>query len=368
MTTTIPSIAATGLAAAVTDADGTRVEALGALTADTTLYLPVTGADAARVVALPTTKDTGGGAVTATVTPCLPDDATPDPSFSPVVLTLTANTATTASITGFGGARMLALALTIPDGSALSFEGGTLAYFAHAFAPQSGLVGAGDASAANQNTQITAEQAIQDAIGATTDAAVSTDAVGSVSAKLRGLVKILADVYVSASHWLKVQLQAGENHVGAVGGHTASVAPTVTVTAGLYAAGDCVGGLLTLTGALRTNAAGARWHALVVTDAANVAPELDVLLFNASPSASTFTDHAPAVLDAADAAKVVRRAAVLTAHYTTIGGVAVADVALSDRVVRAASGTTLYAALVARGTPTFAATTDEAARFDFVQD
>ena len=40
--------------------------------------------------------------------------------------------------------------------------------------------------------------------GATTDAAVTSDSNGTISSKVRGLVKILADVWDSASHRLKV--------------------------------------------------------------------------------------------------------------------------------------------------------------------
>lgn len=48
--------------------------------------------------------------------------------------------------------------------------------------------GGGDASAANQVTQIAAEQAIQATLGATNGAAVVTDANGTVQQYLRGLI------------------------------------------------------------------------------------------------------------------------------------------------------------------------------------
>lgn len=59
-------------------------------------------------------------------------------------------------------------------------------------------------TSAKQDTQITAEQAIQSGIGATSDAAVTTNATGSLSAKLRGLVAILADVWDSTNHRVRV--------------------------------------------------------------------------------------------------------------------------------------------------------------------
>ena len=43
--------------------------------------------------------------------------------------------------------------------------------------------------------------------GATTDAAVTTDTTGTVSSKLRGLVKILGDVWDSVNHLLRVNIQ-----------------------------------------------------------------------------------------------------------------------------------------------------------------
>jgi len=43
--------------------------------------------------------------------------------------------------------------------------------------------------------------------GATTDAAVTTDTAGTVSSKLRGLVKILGDVWDSVNHLLRVSIQ-----------------------------------------------------------------------------------------------------------------------------------------------------------------
>lgn len=50
------------------------------------------------------------------------------------------------------------------------------------------ISGGGDATAANQSTQITAEQAIQATLGATTGAKVITDANGTIQQYLRGLI------------------------------------------------------------------------------------------------------------------------------------------------------------------------------------
>lgn len=47
------------------------------------------------------------------------------------------------------------------------------------------------------------------ALGATADAAVSTDTTGTVSGKLRGLVKIFADIWDSTNHWLQIKVMNG---------------------------------------------------------------------------------------------------------------------------------------------------------------
>lgn len=52
--------------------------------------------------------------------------------------------------------------------------------------------------------------------GAIADVAVTGDNSGTVSAKLRGLNKILADVWDSVNHWLKVSLQASSAVIGHV--------------------------------------------------------------------------------------------------------------------------------------------------------
>ncbi len=70
--------------------------------------------------------------------------------------------------------------------------------------------------------------------GAISDAAVVGDANGTVSAKLRGLSKILNDVWVSASHYLKVNVQNATLAVTQSGvwtiGTTAAVSSTATLS------------------------------------------------------------------------------------------------------------------------------------------
>lgn len=56
----------------------------------------------------------------------------------------------------------------------------------------------------NAGVEVTALQSLNTTTGATTDAAVTGDNTGTVSAKLRGLSKIVADVWDSVGHTLKI--------------------------------------------------------------------------------------------------------------------------------------------------------------------
>ena len=60
-----------------------------------------------------------------------------------------------------------------------------------------GVAGSGTATEAKQDTQITAEEAIQAGIGAVADAAATAGSTGSLSAKLRLITSNLATMITS---------------------------------------------------------------------------------------------------------------------------------------------------------------------------
>lgn len=147
------------------------------------------------------------------------------------------------------------------------------------------------------------------------------------------------------------------------------VAPTLAVTAALYAAGNNVGGLLTLTNAMRVSGGSGLLQSLVIADHANQKAPLDVLLFSAPPAA-TFADKAAfPTLSVADDALVLTRISLLATDYATIGGSAFVSLrGLGIVVAAAAAAQTLYAAINTSGTPTYAATTDLVAQFGFLRN
>lgn len=165
-------------------------------------------------------------------------------------------------------------------------------------------------------------------------------------------------------------LAAGEAHLGAVGGWSEIITVVPTVNTSIYVAGNCVGGLLTLTNALRgspnTRFTGI-WQSVFVVDTSNQKAALDILLFTSLP-AGTFTDHAAfPTLTRADGQLVRRRVSIAATDYVTVGGTAFAEISSIGKVVKGAAAT-LYAACNTPGTPTYANAADLQLGFGFLAD
>lgn len=127
-------------------------------------------------------------------------------------------------------------------------------------------------------------------------------------------------------------------------------APAVTI--GTYAAGNCVGGKITLS-----NGSGLSGiiQSVKVWDKNGNTLQLDAVFFDADPSASTLTDKVNVTIASADLAKVIGVAHLGDFFKPTTGGAITQalDVAL-DYVVTGA----LYCALVAQGAVAYASISD----------
>lgn len=190
--------------------------------------------------------------------------------------------------------------------------------------------------------------------GATTDAAITTNAPGTLSGKLRGLVAILADVWDSANHRVKVD---GSGVTQPVGGAIVRVTGTFTRPADTtaYAANDVVSNstssstLITLSSALRANAGtGYIVGCRVATNLKSITPRIRVHVFNASaPTVSA--DNAAYQAKYADISKRVGTfdlAAMATGADTTNSDMSAAtDFTLRIPVKAAAADTALYVLL-----------------------
>lgn len=148
--------------------------------------------------------------------------------------------------------------------------------------------------------------------------------------------------------------QLPSNYIGRVGGVTTEVCAVPVVTAGLYAAGNSVGGLIVLPNAfLSANAGILTSIRLTIKSVQTV--EFDVTLFSSLPS-TTFTDHAAPAIVAADTL-LAQPTIKLTNNSSVLGTMTVYG---SDNIGRAIkqAGSAAYAVVVTTGTPTLASISD----------
>lgn len=234
-----------------------------------------------------------------------------------------------------------------PDGKILAFKDiGGILYAWNLLADAAGvdvmgLVAASPAA----NTLLGRLKAIQDLL-TTTNGYV--DGLEGLATTLNGLVDGLEALGAAAT-------PAGENYIGKNGGDVFALtaAPTVSTTA--YAAGDVVGTKMTLAGATRLAAGSGIVQALLLHSKGALTGSFDVLLFSADPSASTFTDNAALALNVADFDKLI--GIVHITDWTSLGTPSLGQaLSLGLPFKLAASNSSLYAVLVARGTPTLVST------------
>jgi hypothetical protein len=143
-----------------------------------------------------------------------------------------------------------------------------------------------------------------------------------------------------------------------------SASPTVTAAA--YAAGNVVGGLLTLTGAVGGTATTALLHKVNLMCKSSQSSQFDVLIFHTNPTNSTFTDKTALAVNVLDFDKI--GAVVHVTDWTNLGTPSIGLATNLAISVKGLASQTIYAVIVARGTPTFASTSDITASFTFIQD
>jgi hypothetical protein len=130
------------------------------------------------------------------------------------------------------------------------------------------------------------------------------------------------------------------------------------VQAAAYAIGASIGGLLVFPYIASVSGGAAIVQGASVTFASGVIPTMDLVLFSASPTASTVTDRTAVAIAAADLAKVI---GVLHLTDTALLGASAPSVVQATTAVMPfdlPTGTSLYAALIARSGVTLGSTTD----------
>lgn len=138
---------------------------------------------------------------------------------------------------------------------------------------------------------------------------------------------------------------------------TVITALTVSTTPA-YTAKDSIGGKIPIAGAMRAAGVTSILHSLMLMDRSGQKPTGYLLVFNADPTVATITDNA-AFVSSTDDAKVIAQIPITASDWATPGTTkAFANIRNIGALVKAATGTTLYAAFVCDNTPTFVAATD----------
>lgn len=133
-------------------------------------------------------------------------------------------------------------------------------------------------------------------------------------------------------------------------------APPTSATA--YGAGNVIGGLISFTNATRYAGLGAVLQNISVTFTDGVVPSLDVILFDANPSASTITDNAPVSVVAADVPKIIGVIHITDCTLVGTSAPSVCQAANQAILYTLPTGQTLYAVVVARSAVTLTNTSD----------
>ncbi|MFN3652601.1 MAG: hypothetical protein ACK47B_23740 [Armatimonadota bacterium] len=135
-----------------------------------------------------------------------------------------------------------------------------------------------------------------------------------------------------------------------------------------YAAGDVIGGKLSLADVVRADAGTGILQGIVLTDKADQKAAVDIAFFDADPTGSTLTDNQPVSVVAADIGKLLGVVSIQASDYVDLGPTAVAVKAAIALPFKLSAARILYAVVIARGTPTYASASDLKLRVQVLQD
>lgn len=137
--------------------------------------------------------------------------------------------------------------------------------------------------------------------------------------------------------------------------------PTVS-TSPAYTSGDLVGGKISLASATRvaggTVGGTGVIQSVAIHDKGKQNAEIDVVFFAADPANTTFTDNGALTVHDTDLLTIVGHVKLTAADYISFVDNSIASRSGLGLPFKLDSGSTLYAALVTRGTPTYASTSD----------
>jgi hypothetical protein len=217
------------------------------------------------------------------------------------------------------------------------------------------LNGTGSAGGGGGSTGIT----VTVANGANTAEGSTTDAAATDSTSAWSIISLLKGLYAKLAGTLTVG--------GNVGGITKVFHVHPTVNTAAYVAGNTVGAIQTLTGAVRVSGGTAILESIHIIDRANQKAAFDILIFESNPTAATTTDHA-AFAWSTDDLKLIGHVAVSASDYVTVASEAVAHETSLGIALQAVGSANLYVVAVTSGTPDYVAATDLQFTYGFLQD
>ena len=156
-----------------------------------------------------------------------------------------------------------------------------------------------------------------------------------------------------------VLIGADEKHIGAVGGNSTIIKVTganVGVDGAAYATGDTLGDKSPIMIAPGRVIGGTGIiHSVTVQDLSKQSIALDVVIFDANPTGTTFTDNSALDIADADLPKVIGIVTITAGDYAAFNDSSVAHVRGLSLPFQCISSTSLWFALVTRGSPTYVA-------------
>jgi hypothetical protein len=157
-----------------------------------------------------------------------------------------------------------------------------------------------------------------------------------------------------------------QNGIGNIGFNTEIIDVALTVQAAAYATGDIIGGKIIIPNALARDGGSGILESVVLNSASDFTVNLELLLFSADPTATTFTENGPVAIAAGDVAKMLGVVNLSTRY--DVGTPVIAPVSNLRMPVKSAATRNLWACLIARGAITPAATTDLMLRLGILRD
>lgn len=172
---------------------------------------------------------------------------------------------------------------------------------------------------------------------------------------------------------MATSLAQSDATIGLVGQNAKFVSATPVVSNGVaYTAGDQVGGVQTIAGALRqkrgdkTNNSAYLQTITMLDKADQAAAQFDIMFFNASPTVASTDNGAIDITDAEVLAKCIGTVTIATTDWVDTGN---QKVATKNNIGLLIEGdiVDIYALAITRGTPTYGSTSDLVFRYGFEQ-